>query len=178
MSTQNSMSRAKKLTLFLPLLVFALMAGVFFSQLGKDTQYMPSALVGQQMPKFSLVELNSNKVVTNETLNLKSAYLINFWGTWCPACSYEHEYLMALSEKGIKIVGIDYKDEADKAVEWLEERGNPYTHVLLDELGNFGIDMGVTGAPETFVVNKEGVVTYRHQGIVNEQVWQEMKEFL
>lgn len=172
------MTRTKKIVLFLPFLLFALLAGVFFSQLGKDSQYMPSALIGQAMPKFALVELKSNEVLTQEALAENGAYLVNFWGTWCPACSYEHEYLMLLAEQGVKIIGIDYKDETDKAIVWLQERGNPYQYVLLDELGNFGIDMGVTGAPETFVVNAEGIITYRHQGIVNDQVWQEMKEFL
>ena len=178
MSNNNTMSRTKKIMLFVPFLIFAMLAGVFFSQLGKDTQYMPSALVGKPLPEFALVELEKNSIMTNESLALGSSYLINFWGTWCPACSYEHEYLMRLSEQGIKIVGIDYKDETDKAIVWLVERGNPYEYVLLDELGNFGIDMGVTGAPETFVVNAEGIITYRHQGIVNDQVWEEMKGFL
>ncbi|TBR43146.1 DsbE family thiol:disulfide interchange protein [Marinomonas agarivorans] len=172
------MTRTRKMALFLPFLVFALLAGMFFSQLGKDTQYMPSALIGQPIPDFTLVELQTNKVLTHQDLNQQGPYLINFWGTWCPACSYEHEYLMTLAEQGITIIGIDYKDEPDKALVWLEERGNPYHLVLLDELGNFGLDMGVTGAPETFVVNSDGIITYRHQGIVNAQVWQEMKEFL
>ena len=80
-------SKMKKIALFLPFLVFALLAGVFFSQLGKDTQYMPSALIGKPLPEFSLVELNSNKVMTKDDLG-KGGFLINFWGTWCPACSF------------------------------------------------------------------------------------------
>lgn len=170
-------SKMKKIALFLPFLVFALLAGVFFSQLGKDTQYMPSALIGKPLPEFSLVELSSNKVMTKSDLG-EGAFLINFWGTWCPACSFEHDYLMKLASEGINIVGIDYKDETQEAIKWLDEKGDPYSYVLLDELGNFGIDMGVTGAPETFVVNAKGHITYRHQGIVNEEVWQIMKEYL
>lgn len=177
MSKKAGLTGTKKLFLFLPFLIFALLVGVFLSQLGKDAQYMPSALVGKSLPEFSLVELASDKVMTKASLN-SGSYLINFWGTWCPACSYEHPYLMKLADQGIKIIGIDYKDDTQEAIKWLQEKGNPYVHVLLDETGTFGVDMGVTGAPETFVVNAEGIVTYRHQGIVNEQVWQEMQEFL
>ena len=166
----------KKFMRFTPLFIFAALVGVFLQQLGKDTQYMPSALVGNPLPSFSLVELSSNQVVTNEVLP-KSPYLINFWGTWCPACSFEHEYLMTLQQQGVNIVGVDYKDETAAAITWLNERGDPYSHVLLDEMGVFGVEMGVTGAPETFVVDSNGVVVYRHQGIVNEAVWLLMQEY-
>lgn len=166
----------KKLMFFLPLIAFSILGSVFFLQLGKDTQYMPSALIDKPLPNVSLVDLHSNQIVTNESLP-KKPYLINFWGTWCPACSVEHNYLMALADQGVPIVGIDYKDETSEAIKWLEERGDPYTHVLLDELGNFGVDMGVTGAPETFVVNSNGVVVYRHQGVVDDVVWKSMKAY-
>lgn len=167
----------KRVLLFVPVMIFALLAGVFFHMIGKDNQYMPSALVGQPLPEVKLVELYSGNLKTTDALP-KGPYLINFWGTWCPACSYEHEYLMSLAENGVPIVGIDYKDEITEAKKWLSEKGNPYALVLLDEVGHFGVDMGVTGAPETFVVDSNGVVTYRHQGIVNEQVWGTLQEFM
>ncbi|MCZ2723327.1 DsbE family thiol:disulfide interchange protein [Marinomonas sp. 15G1-11] len=166
----------KKLLVFIPLLVFAVLGSIFFMQLGKDTQYMPSALIDKPLPSVSLVDLHTNGIVTNDGLP-SGPYLINFWGTWCPACSIEHNYLMALSEQGVPIVGIDYKDETSEAIKWLQERGDPYSHVLLDELGNFGVNMGVTGAPETFVVNSSGVVVYRHQGVVDDVVWETMKGY-
>lgn len=166
----------KKWIVFAPLFIFAALAGVFFQQLGKDTEYMPSALVGNPLPKMSLVDLHSNQIVTNTELP-QGPYLINFWGTWCPACSYEHEYLMTLASQGVDIVGIDYKDEVEAAKQWLIEKGDPYSHVLLDEMGVFGVDMGVTGAPETFVIDSSGTVVYRHQGIVNESVWVSMQEY-
>ncbi len=166
----------RKWLVFLPLFVFVVLAGVFFMQLGKDTQYMPSALINKPVPNVSLINLETNQIVNNDDLP-KEPYLINFWGTWCPACSIEHDYLMDLSEQGVPIVGIDYKDETQAAIKWLEERGNPYSHVLLDELGNFGVDMGVTGAPETFVVSSAGDVVYRHQGVVDSAVWKTMQEY-
>ncbi|SBT16210.1 Thiol:disulfide interchange protein DsbE [Marinomonas gallaica] len=167
----------KKLLFFIPLIAFIALGVVFYQQLGKDTEYMPSALVGQPMPEFKLVDMASDSVVSNEAMP-DEPYLLNFWATWCPSCSAEHAYLGELAEQGVNIVGIDYKDETPAAKQWLVERGNPYSLVLLDEMGKFGVDMGITGAPETFVVSATGEILYRHQGVVNEEVWQTLKEYM
>lgn len=167
----------RKALLFIPFGVFVVLGVLFYMQLGKDVHYMPSALVGKPLPEFQLVPLESNELVGHESLP-KGPYLINFWATWCPSCSVEHEYLMALAAQGIPIVGIDYKDETDAAKQWLIEKGDPYAVVLQDEMGHFGVDMGVTGAPETFVVDSQGKVAYRHQGVVNEAVWQTLQGYM
>lgn len=167
----------KKLLFFIPLIAFIALGVVFYQQLGKDTEYMPSALVGQPMPEFKLVDMASDSVVSNGAMP-DEPYLLNFWATWCPSCSAEHAYLGELAEQGVKIVGIDYKDETPAAKQWLAERGNPYSLVLLDEMGQFGVDMGITGAPETFVVSATGKILYRHQGVVNEAVWQTLKGYM
>ncbi|WP_417504597.1 DsbE family thiol:disulfide interchange protein [Marinomonas gallaica] len=167
----------KKLLFFIPLIAFIALGVVFYQQLGKDTEYMPSALVGQPMPEFKLVDMASDSVVSNGAMP-DEPYLLNFWATWCPSCSAEHAYLGELAEQGVNIVGIDYKDETLAAKQWLAERGNPYSLVLLDEMGQFGVDMGITGAPETFVVSATGEILYRHQGVVNEEVWQTLKEYM
>ncbi|SBS24822.1 Thiol:disulfide interchange protein DsbE [Marinomonas aquimarina] len=167
----------KKLLFFIPFVVFIALGVVFYQQLGKDAEYMPSALVGKQMPEFKLVDMASDTVVSNSAMP-NEPYLLNFWATWCPSCSVEHAYLGELAEQGVKIVGVDYKDETPAAKKWLEERGNPYSLVLLDEMGRFGVDMGITGAPETFVVSAEGKVLYRHQGVVDAEVWQTLKEYM
>lgn len=167
----------KKLLFFIPLITFIALGVVFYQQLGKDTEYMPSALVGQPMPEFKLVDMASDSVVSNGAMP-DEPYLLNFWATWCPSCSAEHAYLGELAEQGVNIVGIDYKDETPAAKQWLAERGNPYSLVLLDEMGQFGVDMGITGAPETFVVSATGKILYRHQGVVNEAVWQTLKGYM
>ncbi|MBJ7536768.1 DsbE family thiol:disulfide interchange protein [Marinomonas transparens] len=167
----------RKLLFFIPLAAFSILGVLFFLQLGKDSQYMPSALIGKTVPDFNLVSLLSDEILTQEDLP-NGPFLINFWGTWCPACHIEHPYLMALAQSGITLVGIDYKDEKAPAQRWLVEKGNPYQMVLMDEMGRFGIDMGVTGAPETFVVNRSGIIVYRHQGEINEQSWQQLKGYL
>lgn len=163
----------KKLLFFIPFLAFVALGGVFYQQLGKDAEYMPSALVGKQIPDFKLVAMDSDTVVSNSAMP-NEPYLLNFWATWCPSCSVEHAYLGELAEQGVNIVGVDYKDETPAAKKWLEERGNPYSLVLLDEMGRFGVDMGITGAPETFVVSAEGKILYRHQGVVDANVWENL----
>ncbi|RBO83259.1 DsbE family thiol:disulfide interchange protein [Marinomonas aquiplantarum] len=167
----------RRIVLFLPFLVFLVLGVVFYFLLGKDTQYMPSALIGQPVPSFQLVTLEGEQVKQTSDLP-KGSYLINFWGTWCPSCHVEHPYLMTLAEQGVTIVGIDYKDQQAAAMQWLRDKGNPYTLVLMDELGQFGLDMGVTGAPETFVINAEGKIAYRLQGVLNAQSWQVIKAYL
>lgn len=167
----------RKLLFFVPLAVFLVLGVVFYLQLGKDTQYMPSALVGKKVPEFTLVSLLDDQVYTHKDLP-NTPYLINFWGTWCPACHVEHPFLMELVNSGVPIIGIDYKDQKGLAEQWLEQKGNPYQVILIDEIGNFGVDMGVTGAPETFVVDRSGMVVYRHQGVINAENWPEIKGYM
>lgn len=167
----------RKILLFIPLVLFLVLGAIFYQQLGKNTQYMPSALVGEKVPDFTLVSLETDQLVTQEDLP-DGPYLINFWGTWCPACHLEHPFLIELADEGVIIIGIDYKDEKNLAQQWLVQKGNPYANVLMDEIGHFGVDMGVTGAPETFVVDRSGVIVYRHQGVINAQNWPVIKGHL
>jgi cytochrome c biogenesis protein CcmG/thiol:disulfide interchange protein DsbE len=167
----------RKILLFIPLVLFLVLGAIFYLQLGKNTQYMPSALVGQKVPDFTLVSLETDQLVMQEDLP-DSPYLINFWGTWCPACHLEHPFLIELADEGVIIIGIDYKDEKNLAQQWLAQKGNPYANVMMDEIGHFGVDMGVTGAPETFVVDRSGVIVYRHQGVINAQNWPVIKGHL
>jgi cytochrome c biogenesis protein CcmG, thiol:disulfide interchange protein DsbE len=167
----------RKLLFFIPLVFFLILGAVFYSQLGKDVQYMPSALVGKKVPNFTLVSLGDDQLYTHKDLP-KTSYLINFWGTWCPACHVEHPFLMTLAQSGVPIIGIDYKDQKDSAEQWLEQKGNPYQMVLMDEMGHFGVDMGVTGAPESFVVDSSGVVVYRHQGVINTENWPDIQGYM
>ncbi|ADZ92416.1 DsbE family thiol:disulfide interchange protein [Marinomonas mediterranea] len=167
----------KKALFFIPFLVLIFLGSFFYFNLDNNHEQMPSALIGKAAPEFKLIDLETNEVMTQDQLP-KGPYLINVWGTWCPACAQEHEYLMTLAERGVNIVGVDYKDEMKPALAWLEQRGNPYSTVIFDEMGSLGVDLGVTGAPETFVVNRDGVIVYRHQGVVNEDVWQSLKTFV
>lgn len=165
-----------RIKLFIPLIIFALLAALFFpvmKQLERgeyDPQALPSALVGQQMPAFSLPNLGDTAVVTDKDL-LGEVYLLNVWATWCMTCRVEHPHLNALAEQGVKIVGLDYKDDTAKAQAWLKKLGNPYTVVIFDEDGKLGLDLGVYGAPETYLVDKQGKIHYKHVGMVDDKVW-------
>ena len=97
--------------------------------------------------------------------------LVNVWATWCFACRIEHPMLNELSAKGVKIIGLNYKDQRAEAKAWLAERGNPYQFNIFDAQGQLGIDLGVYGAPETFLVDASGIVRHRRVGVVDERVW-------
>jgi len=134
---------------------------------------MPSALIDKPFPEFLLPKLGVEGEVLSKKDLLGKVSLVNVWGSWCVACKYEHPVLNALSAKGVPIIGISYKDSAAPATKWLKDLGNPYLFNIVDFEGTLGVDLGVFGAPETFVVDKEGVIRHKHVGIVNLQVWNE-----
>jgi cytochrome c biogenesis protein CcmG/thiol:disulfide interchange protein DsbE len=166
----------QRLKLFIPLIIFVVLAGFFFvvqKQISGgtyDPQNMPSALVDKPLPGFQLPDLVNGNTVTRSAIAGK-VVLINVWATWCPSCHFEHGYLMQLAQRGVVILGVDYKDKPDEARQWLQQKGNPYLAVLDDRAGNFGLDLGVTGAPETYVIDSRGVVRLRYQGPLDERVW-------
>jgi len=137
---------------------------------------MPSALIGNPMPEFSLSTLNDpNKTVTKADL-AGDIVLINVWATWCPTCKYEHPYLLELSDNPqVKLYGINYKDERPAAKEWLTHYKDPYLFSIFDEEGLLGVKLGVFGAPETFVIDHHGIIRKRFAGALDVRVWR--KEF-
>lgn len=168
--------------LFIPLALFLVMAVLFIVQLlrnagGEDPTYLESALVGKAIPEFRLESLDiPNKTYQQNELLDGKPMLLNVWATWCPSCYEEHQYLNSLSAKGVRIVGLNYKDQREKAVRWLQELGNPYALSLYDNNGQLGLDLGVYGAPETFVIDGQGIIRYRYAGPIDDRVWREMIE--
>lgn len=160
-----------RLRLFLPLAAFILLSLLLFKGLSLDPTSLPSALVGKPLPDFELEELHSSEVLSRGRI-VGEPMLVNIWATWCYSCRVEHPFLVELAAQGVRIIGLNYKDDRDKAIGWLEELGDPYALTLSDTEGMLGLDMGVYGAPETYVVDAEGVVQYRHVGVVDEDVWQ------
>ncbi|MDU8924645.1 DsbE family thiol:disulfide interchange protein [Pasteurellaceae bacterium LIM206] len=162
--------------LYLPLIIFLALVVAFLVQLqrnsqGDDPKALESALIGKVMPVKTAQDLFTDKSYDLNLFRQGKPILVNVWATWCPTCQAEHEFLNRLAEQGITIIGIDYKDQTDKAIKWLKELKNPYQVVLKDEKGALALDLGVYGAPETFLVDGEGVIHYRHAGDVNAQVW-------
>lgn len=164
----------QRLKLFLPLIVFIVLGAFLYRGLSLDPQAMPSALVDNPIPVFALPDLEDESRLIRDSDLLGEVALINVWATWCPSCHYEHAYLNRLKDElGVKIIGINYKDESAAARRWLRDKGNPYSHNIVDADGQLGIDLGVTGAPETYLIDAQGVVHLRFQGPVDERVWRE-----
>ena len=160
-----------RVKLFIPLAIFIVMAVFLWRGLSIDPSHLPSALVGKPMPQFSLPVLGSDdKVLQKEDL-IGEPFLVNIWGTWCTTCYYEHPYLVELSKQGVNILGVNWRDDREEALKWLKKLENPYYHIIEDQDGRLVLDLGVTAAPETFVVDSKGVVRYRHTGQVTPEVW-------
>ena len=157
---------------FLPLAAFLLLVVLLVRGLSLDPTKLPSARLGDSLPDFKLPVLGESVSRQAEDWQGQPA-LINVWATWCFSCRVEHPYLLELAQKGVTIYGLNYKDDSEKALVWLDDLGNPYTETLVDKDGLFGLDLGVYGAPETYVVDALGVVRHRHVGVVNERVWNE-----
>jgi len=168
-----------KKILFIPLVLFLLLAAALLYQLsrnaeGDDPTRLESALIGKPVPVFTLESLDQpGKIYHQAVLHDGKPILLNVWATWCPTCRAEHQYLNSLARQGVRVVGLNYKDERNKAVNWLNTLGNPYALSLYDGNGMLGLDLGVYGAPETFLIDGNGIIRYRHAGDLNERVWQQ-----
>lgn len=163
--------------LFLPLIIFAVLAILFWRGLSLNPNDMPSALLNKPVPAFELPVLSAPEnpqglVSANQEMLKGRVSLLNVWATWCVTCRQEHEFLNKLKAQGILIYGINYKDNTEDAQRWLAELHNPYVFSVTDEDGRLGLNLGVFGAPETYVLDKQGVIRYKHIGDVNAQVWE------
>jgi len=162
----------KRFLLFLPLIVFLLVGIFLYKGLSMDPSARESALIGQPLPEFSLPRLtNPNLLVTREDL-MGEVFLLNVWGSWCPSCYDEHEEIVRMAQAGVPIVGLNYKDEPAKAFRYLSQLGNPYTQILVEEDGlrELAFNLGVYGAPETFLIDSEGIVRYHLAGVITPQL--------
>ncbi len=170
-----------KARFLIPLALFFALLGLFYFALQQmnageyNPRDIPSPLVGKPVPVFSLPSLKvADAQVTNADLTAPGVSLFNVWASWCVACRQEHPFLMELSRRGeIPIFGLNYKDERDDAIAWLKRFGDPYTASGYDREGRVGIDWGVYGVPETFVVDRNGTIRYKHIGPVTEKAWRE-----
>ncbi|MDD2061397.1 DsbE family thiol:disulfide interchange protein [Pseudomonas sp. GD03860] len=162
----------KRWIMVLPLAVFLLVAVFLYRGLFLDPTELPSAMIGKPFPAFALTSVQDGKPLTQADLIGKPA-LVNVWATWCPSCKVEHPYLNKLAEQGVVIHGVNYKDDNAAALKWLAEFHNPYQLDIRDEQGSLGLDLGVYGAPETFVIDAKGVIRYKHVGVVDATVWRE-----
>lgn len=167
----------KRLLLFIPVILAITLGVVLFAGIGKDPSHLESALIGKPVPSFELIDLLAPDELLNEDVFKGDVTLLNVWGTWCPACRDEHGELVRIARhEGVRIIGLNYKDKSELALQWLQNLGNPYAITLYDPAGRMGFDLGVYGAPETYVIDSEGIVRFRHVGVLTEKVWSELLE--
>ena len=157
----------------LPVLVFAVMIPIFVVGLGRNKNEIPSPLLEQSAPTFSLPSLADPETMVGSETYAGQVSLVNVWATWCTGCRQEHDFLMELSRRGeVPIFGLNWRDQRDMAISWLDDLGDPYSDIAYDADGRVGIDWGVYGAPETFLIDADGVVIYKHISPLTEAVWQ------
>ncbi|OGT84270.1 MAG: thiol:disulfide interchange protein [Gammaproteobacteria bacterium RIFCSPLOWO2_02_FULL_61_13] len=154
----------------IPLLVFIALVGLFAIGLRMDPRRVPSPFIGKPAPAFDLPQLHApGQRLTQEILRGRPV-LLNVWASWCVECRHEHGLLLQLArQQQVPIYGLNYKDPRADALRWLEEFGNPYVISAVDEEGGVGIDYGVYGVPETFVVDAAGIIRYKHIGALTEK---------
>lgn len=157
----------------IPLIAFALIGALLWKGLSLDPKHIPSPLIGKALPDFTLARVHQpTKKVSPKDLYGR-VYLLNVWASWCVACRQEHPLLMEIGRsKLVPLIGLNYKDKNDDALGFLAGMGDPYEISLSDTNGRVGIDLGVYGVPETFVIDKQGIIRYKHIGPIDEDALQ------
>ena len=166
----------RHVTRFVPLVLFILLAVFLWRGLSLDPRALPLARLNKPLPEFHVPVLAKADDFFTPNAMRGRVVLLNVWASWCAACIDEQAFLLELSHRGVPIFGLGYKDEVKAASKWLSEWGNPYQIIGEDFDGKVAIDLGVYGAPETFLIDKAGIIRYRHAGPLTKLVWQ--KEFL
>jgi cytochrome c biogenesis protein CcmG/thiol:disulfide interchange protein DsbE len=168
----------RRFFLFIPLVLFIAIGIFLWKGLQLDPSELPSALLNKPFPEFQVSSLyDETKILGVDDLKGEVA-LVNVWATWCPSCKQEHAQLNRIKAEGYKVIGINYKDDRVKAKIWLEKYLNPYAVNVFDQKGLLGLDLGVYGAPETYVIDADGVIRYKHVGVVDAQVWAKLKTIM
>ena len=162
----------RRLVVVLPLLFFAALAAVFALGLSRNPSLIPSVLINKPLPSFDLpaVRAGNSGLATRDFG--RQPMLLNMFASWCVSCRVEHALLLDLHSRGVPIAGIDWEDQAAAGAKYLKDNGDPYAHVGLDGSGRTGIDLGITGVPETFVVDKHGRVRYKQIGPIETADWE------
>jgi len=160
----------KALKYGIPLVIFAMLVGFFAVGLTRDPREVPSPFIGKSAPEFKLAELNAADRTFGPDNMRGKVWLLNVWASWCVSCRVEHPLLVEMSKKQlVPIVGLNYKDKREDGLQWLARHGDPYMLSAYDDEGKVGIDYGVYGVPETFVIDKQGVIRYKQIGPITQE---------
>ena len=170
----------KQLPIFLSIIFFSIISILFYLlSIERNPSNLPSVLLNKNVPKFETELLLKEKKFVSSEIFGNEIILVNFFATWCKPCRDEHAYIKHLAdEKKLKIIGINYKDNSEKAIAWLKELGNPYSDVPVDKNGSIAIDWGVYGIPETFIVNSNGIIKFRHVGPITKKNYQKINSII
>ena len=152
----------------MPLIIFAVLVLLLAVGLTLNPRLVPSPLIGKPAPEFELPLLLKQGSFSNKDL-IGHVTLVNVWASWCFACRQEHEAVKYLSRQGVRVIGLNYKDEASDAKQWLAKLGNPYQAIVADRDGRAAIDWGVYGAPETFLIDQQGIIRHKVIGPLSDQ---------
>ena len=157
----------------IPLVLFVVLVVFLAIGLGRDPHLVPSALIGKPAPDFALPDLREpTKIISPKQMRGK-VWLLNVWGSWCPACREEHPFLIEIARSGaVPIYGLDWKDKREDALAVLGELGDPYVLNISDFEGRVAIDYGITGAPETYLIDKQGLIRYKEVGQLTPEIMQ------
>ena len=156
----------------IPLIVFLLLILFFWKGLGSDPRQIPSALLNQPVPNFSLPALDNASITLNRSLLTGHISIVHVWATWCGTCKSEHPFWVDIAKSDkIALYGLLYKDARFSAQAWLKAHGNPYQKIINDESGRLAMDLGVYGTPETFLIDPQGVIRFKLSGPIDQRVW-------
>lgn len=159
---------------FLPLLIFVILAWFLYDGLGRDSKKIPSPLIGKSFPNLEVEDFQTGvKFQLHNRLKNKVS-LVNVWASWCVTCRAEHKMLNDIAKSGgVQMVGINYKDSKKEGENFLKILGNPFDFIVFDEKGKLGLELGVYATPETFVVDKKGVIQFKRIGEITPRIWQQ-----
>lgn len=166
----------KRALLFIPFVIFAVISVFLYKGLSMDPSARASALLNKPMPEFSLPLLENREQQVSRDDLLGEVFLLNVWGSWCPTCYQEHDQILRIAASGVPIIGLNYKDTRPQAFRFLDRHGNPYVMNLFEPDGvrALAFDLGVYGAPETFLIDKQGIVRYHLAGLITPQLVDEV----
>jgi len=161
------------------LLLIVFIIGVFFIGLNKNSIYDTKGLVGEKIARIELDNFSKNKKITAEDLNKNNFTLINFWASWCGPCRDEHSILLKLNEeKNLRLLGVNFKDKKNNALEFLNELGNPYDDLARDEFGKHSVDFGIYGIPESILINKDLIIIKKFIGPISKNDYEYIKNIV
>jgi cytochrome c biogenesis protein CcmG/thiol:disulfide interchange protein DsbE len=167
----------KTLRFIVPLLAFAVLVFFLWRGLSLNPREVPSPLIGKPAPAFALPRLDAPETTIRRDDLLGKVWVLNVWASWCAPCREEHPLVIGFARRsGIPVYGLNYKDQPAAATRWLQQLGNPYAATLVDADGKAGIDWGVYGVPETFVIDKAGIIRLKHIGPLTEEAVREKLE--